>query len=325
MAFVAAPGYQPVYNPALPFRNPIYGGLRPGMSVYIQGVIPHHVHRFAVNFSCGQYDGTDIAFHFNPRFDGKDHVVFNSFQSGSWGPEERRHDGFPLHKGRHFELVFIVNMGGYQVNVNGLPFYEYRHRIPIERVQCVHVDGDVTIQSLTVVGGGGYMGGGAATLPSFPPGGGQMPGFPGGNLPILGGPTYNPPVPYFGMMPGGLSSKRTVIVRGFVPMGAQKFVINFKVTSTNEIALHFNPRMNENAVVRNSLLRGSWGNEERNVPFNPFLPGQYFDISIRCGNHRFKIYVNGQHFCDYGHRYSAFQMVDGLEIDGNVVLSLVQF
>uniref|UniRef100_A0A8C5PWD0 Galectin n=1 Tax=Leptobrachium leishanense TaxID=445787 RepID=A0A8C5PWD0_9ANUR len=320
MAFMAAPGYQPVYNPAIPFRNPIYGGLRSGMSVYIQGMIPHHVNRFSVNFSCGQFDGTDIAFHFNPRFDGRDTVVFNTFQSGSWGPEERKNDGIPFRKGGHFELVFLVNPGSFQVNVNGFPFYEYRHRIPLERVQCVHVAGDVTIQSLTVVGGGGGM----ATLPSFPTGG-PAPGFPNMSLPVMGGPVYNPPVPYNGMMPGGMCSKKTVVVRGFVPVGAQRLNINFSVSSSNEIALHFNPQINQNSVVRNSFLGGSWGQEEQKHPFNPFLPGQYFDISIRCGDDRYKIYVNGQHFCDYKHRFPAFHLIDQLQIDGDVVLSLVQY
>ncbi|KAG8448865.1 hypothetical protein GDO86_015802 [Hymenochirus boettgeri] len=299
------------------------------MSVYIQGTIPHHINRFAVNFTCGQYDGADIAFHFNPRFDGRDKVVFNSFQGGSWGAEEKKKDWFPFHKGKHFELAFIVSGGCFQVNVNGSPFYEFCHRIPVECVESLLIEGDVTIQSLTIVGGGGGgggMGGVPMPLPSFP-GQGVMPlpTYPSGNLPVMGGPIYNPPVPYFGMIPGGMSPKRTVVVRGFIPEGADRFHINFKVGSSNDIALHFNPRLAEDAVVRNSMLGGGWGPEERDIPYNPFRPAQYFDISIRCGLTRFKIYVNGQHLCDFPHRLSAFQMIDGLEVGGDVVLSLIQF
>ncbi|XP_075042937.1 galectin-4-like [Mixophyes fleayi] len=322
MAFVSPQGYQPAYNPAIPYRSPIYGGLRPGMSVYIQGSVPQRVNRFCVNFSCGQYDGTDIAFHFNPRFDGKNNVVFNTFQSGSWGNEEKRKDGFPFNKGVHFELVFMVNPGGYQVNVNGSHFYEYRHRIPLQRVECIHVDGDVNINSVTVVGGGG--GGGPMMAPSFGAGGAMpLPGYPNMNLPVMGGPVYNPPVPYFGNIPGGVTPKRTFVVRGFIPQGGQRFHINFK-TQSGDIALHFNVRINENAVVRNSKLRGSWGSEERGMKFNPFVPGQYFDISIRTGNGRYKVFVNGQDFCQYAHRFQGMQMITQLEIGGDVVLSLVQ-
>ncbi|XP_053577566.1 galectin-4-like [Bombina bombina] len=315
MAFVPAPGYQPVYNPALPYRCPVYGGLRAGMSVYIQGTIHPHVNQFVVNFSCGQYDGADIALHFNPRFDGSNRIVLNTFQRGSWGAEEDRRDLFPFHRGQHFEIVFFVNPGGYQVTVNGSPFYQFNHRIPLERVETIHVDGNLTIQSLNIIGGGGGgMGGGVMPLPAYP----------SGNLPVMGGPQYNPPVPYYGHIGGGLTSKRTVVVRGLISEGATGFHINFKVGSSGDIALHFNARLNEKAVVRNSFLRGSWGHEEREMSFKPFKKGQYFDISIRCGNSRFKIYVNGQHFCDFKHRFTAFQMIDGLEIGGNVVLSFVQ-
>ncbi|XP_075464397.1 galectin-4-like isoform X2 [Ascaphus truei] len=339
MAFIPAPGYQPVYNPAIPFTSPFHGGLRQGMSVYIQGTIPRHISKFNVNFLCGQYDGADVAFHFNPRFDGKDRVIFNSFLGGSWMKEEKKKDSFPFKKGKPFELVFIVNSSCFQVNINGSPFHEYCHRIPVQRVESLKVEGDVIIQSLNIIGGGGGMGGGPMPIPTFPSGGGPMPiptfpsgggvrpipSYPSGNLPVMGQPIYNPGVPYYGNIYGGLSSKRTVVVRGLIPEGAQRFHMNFKVQSSNEIAFHFNPRLTEACVVRNSFLGGSWGPEERDMPYNAFIPGQYFDLSIRCGNYRFKVYVNGQNLCDFAHRMQAFQRIDGLEIGGDVVLSYVQF
>ncbi|TEA42737.1 hypothetical protein DBR06_SOUSAS1610264, partial [Sousa chinensis] len=105
---------------------------------------------------------------------------------------------------------------------------------------------------------------------------------------------------------------------------APSFVINFKVGSSGDLALHINPRLSEGSVVRNSFLNGSWGAEERNVSYNPFGPGQFFDLSIRCGMDRFKVYANGQHLFDFSHRLSAFQRVDMVEIQGDVTLSYVQ-
>uniref|UniRef100_A0A8C6Y4A3 Galectin n=1 Tax=Naja naja TaxID=35670 RepID=A0A8C6Y4A3_NAJNA len=101
-----------------------------------------------------------------------------------------------------------------------------------------------------------------------------------------------------------------------------RFHINLK--AGQDIALHINPRGQEQIVVRNSFLNGSWGPEERELPFNPFQPGQYFELSIRCGNHRFKVYVNGQPFFNYAHRYRNFPQIDTLQIDGDVVLSYIQ-
>uniref|UniRef100_A0A8C3XNP3 Galectin n=1 Tax=Chelydra serpentina TaxID=8475 RepID=A0A8C3XNP3_CHESE len=120
-----------------------------------------------------------------------------------------------------------------------------------------------------------------------------------------------------------MTSKKTVVVKGSIPQGAKSFCINFKVGRCKDIALHINPRLNEKIVVRNSFLNGNWGQEERELTLNPFQPGQYFELSIRCGNGRFKVFANGQPLFDYNHRFREFQQIDTLEINGDVVLSYV--
>uniref|UniRef100_A0A480Q4E1 Galectin n=2 Tax=Sus scrofa TaxID=9823 RepID=A0A480Q4E1_PIG len=322
MAFVPAPGYQPTYNPTLPYYKPIPGGLRVGMSVYIQGVANEHMKRFFVNFVVGQGPGADVAFHFNPRFDGWDKVVFNSQQDGKWGNEEKKRS-MPFRKGAAFELVIMVLPEHYKVVVNGDPFYEFGHRIPVQLVTHLQVDGDLTLQSINFIGG----------QPAPSPGPMPNPGYPGPgkhnqqpcNLPCMeGAPTFNPPVPYKTRLQGGLVARRTIVIKGYVPPSGKSLVINFKVGSSGDVALHINPRLTEGIVVRNSYLNGKWGAEERKSSFNPFAPGQYFDLSIRCGLDRFKVYANGQHLFDFSHRLSNFQGVDTLEIQGDVTLSYVQ-
>ncbi|XP_040590286.1 galectin-4 [Mesocricetus auratus] len=323
MAFVPAPGYQPTYNPTLPYKRPIPGGLSVGMSIYIQGVAKENMRRFRVDFTVGQGEETDIAFHFNPRFDGWDKVVFNTKQSGQWGKEERK-NSMPFHKGKHFELVFMVMAEHYKVMVNGEPFYEYGHRLPIQMVNHLHVDGDLELQSINFLGGQsapapypGSMGFQTYPGPGYPPP--QM-----NSLPVMTGPpTFNPPVPYVGILQGGLIARRTIIVKGYILPTGKNFIINFKVGSSGDIALHINPRIGE-GVVRNSFVNGSWGSEERKTTHNPFGPGQFFDLSIRCGTDRFKVFANGQHLFDFSHRFQAFQRIDMLEIKGDVTLSYVQ-
>uniref|UniRef100_A0AAQ6IJI7 Galectin n=1 Tax=Anabas testudineus TaxID=64144 RepID=A0AAQ6IJI7_ANATE len=65
------------------------------------------------------------------------------------------------------------------------------------------------------------------------------------------------------------------------------------------------------------MIGGCWGQEEREISMNPFMEGQYFDMSIRCGNGRFKVFVNGQHLFDFVHRFQSCNEIDMLEIDGN--------
>ncbi|NWQ98479.1 LEG4 protein, partial [Burhinus bistriatus] len=81
------------------------------------------------------------------------------------------------------------------------------------------------------------------------------------------------------------------------PPKKTRFHINLRAGAGGDVLLHFNPRLGEGVVVRNSLLGGDWGAEERDLPHNPFQRGRYFDLSIRCGNHRFKVFAEGQPLC----------------------------
>uniref|UniRef100_A0A8D0G701 Galectin n=1 Tax=Sphenodon punctatus TaxID=8508 RepID=A0A8D0G701_SPHPU len=237
----------------LPYVSPVPGGLQSGMSIYVQGSVPQHTKRFRVNFSCGQHEGADVALHFNPRFDG-DKVVFNSMQGKKWGKEE--HKGhMPFHKGQHFEIIFIVENDAYKVVVNGQPYYEFRHRIPPQQVQAVNVDGDLELQSLTVIGSA--MGGGGSWL-----------------QPPCSDPLVPTPLPE-----------------------------NPEVLAPSPPALTHYSR-------------------DPRPPLPSLSPSQ---LSIRCGNQRFKVFANGQPLFDYNHRFQNFQQIDTLEISGDVVLSFVQF
>uniref|UniRef100_A0A3Q3MM36 Galectin n=1 Tax=Mastacembelus armatus TaxID=205130 RepID=A0A3Q3MM36_9TELE len=244
MSFVAPPGYQPIYGPTIPYLGPIHGGLREGMSIYLQGSIPESITRFFINLLCGESESSDIALHFNPRFDGWDKVVFNSCQDGTWQSEEKIRS-MPFQKGQVFEMVIIVTSQGYQISVNGNEFHTFQHRIPFERVRAMQIAGDVSIQTINVIG---------VSLP-------EHSGFQG----MGGQPIYNPPVPYSNMIPGGMYPKRTIIIRGMVPYGAQRICINFMVSRSRDIAFHLNPRVREGIVVRNSMIGGTWGQEDRDI------------------------------------------------------------
>ncbi|XP_061916902.1 galectin-4-like [Entelurus aequoreus] len=350
MAFVAPPGYQPVYGPTIPYMGPIYGGLREGASIYFHGSVPDNITRFFINLLCGQSESSDIALHFNPRFDGRDKVVFNTRQGASWDQEEKVRD-MPFSKGEAFEMVIVCSSQGYQIKVDGKDFHTFQHRLPWARVCGLQIGGDVSIQTINIMGGGGMGGGmdgchpGGGPAGGYPGGGmdcaggypadcggqgacpgGTMGGFPGCNLPSMGGqPVYNPTIPYSSLIPGGMFSKRTLVIRGMVPYNANRISINLMASRTRDIALHVNPRLKEGVVVRNSLIGGRWGAEERQLSNNPFKEGQPFDVSIRCGKEGFKVFVNGQPLFDFTHRLQAVGDMDTLEVDGDVQISYIQF
>uniref|UniRef100_A0A3Q2R071 Galectin n=1 Tax=Fundulus heteroclitus TaxID=8078 RepID=A0A3Q2R071_FUNHE len=235
MAFVAPPGYQPVYNPRIPYLGPIYGGLRDGVSVYIQGSVPKDITRFLINLLCGESDSSDIALHFNPRFDGRDKVVFNSRQGGSWGSEEKIRS-MPFSKGKAFELVIMITSKGFQTKVDGKEFFMFPHRIPVEQIRAIQVSGDVSVQSINIIG----------VSPQYQP-------------------LLFKAVPYSCMIPGGMYPKRTIIIRGMVPYGSNRMGFNLVVSRSRDIAFHMNPRVKERVVVRNNREGGKWGKEDREL------------------------------------------------------------
>jgi hypothetical protein len=83
--------------------------------ITIVGQVKHNASRFEFNLLTGNFNGADVAFHFNPRFDQRE-AVRNSCQGGGWGAEEKQ-GGFPLHPGQQFEIQIICFPEHYQVNI----------------------------------------------------------------------------------------------------------------------------------------------------------------------------------------------------------------
>ncbi|XP_030621082.1 galectin-4-like [Chanos chanos] len=286
---------------SVPYVGQICGGLKEGMTVFIQGTIPEEANRFYLNLECGSSKGCDIALHLSRRFEGWDKVVLNSQQNGAWEDEEKIRDALfsqsALEKGQPFGLVIIVNSEGYQINVNDEELGRFPHRVALERVSVLEIGGDVSIQAITYTGGA-YS---EDKLQEVK------------DMPVLCG------------MLRDMRVDRTVIIRGWVPSGTERFTVNFLTNDNEDIAFHLNPRMREGVVVRNSLIGGTWGQEERELGYMPFQEGQYFDMAICWDTKGFSVYVNGQHAFDYAHRFHTLRQIDTLEIKEGVDVSYVVF
>ncbi|XP_037665662.1 galectin-9 isoform X2 [Choloepus didactylus] len=342
MAFFSA---QPPYlSPAVPFSGLIQGGLQDGLQIHVNGkVLYSSGTRFSVNLQTG-FSENNIAFHFNPRFEDGGYVVCNTKQNGSWGHEERKRQ-MPFQMGKPFELQFLVQCSGFRVVVNGSPFVQYSHRVPWRHVDTISVAGAVQLSYIS------FQNSRAApvqpafstvqfsqpvhfpprfkgrkpktqtvihTVQSVP---GQM--FPNPTIPPMVYPNLSYPMPYFTSISGGLYPSRTIIVLGTVLPSAQRFHINLR--SGSDIAFHLNPRFNENTVVRNTQIKGSWGSEERSLPrAMPFSRGQSFSVWIMCESHCLKVAVDGQHLLDYCHRLKNLCAIDNLEVAGDIQLTHVQ-
>ncbi|KAK9958284.1 hypothetical protein ABG768_010419 [Culter alburnus] len=311
---------QPVQNPILPYVGPISGGLREGMALYLQGVVPTNADWFAINFKTGQSEDDDIAFHFNPRMEKNVHM--NSFRNGGWGADESFSDN-PFKKGQAFEMFIVIKSEGYQVHVNGKEQHTFKHRIQLEKVSALNIIGHVAVNLF------GFIQNWSTS--SFPTevttkiiSLGSSRGERSTVQAEILQPVQNPVLPYVGPISGGLREDMALYLQGVVPTNADWFAINFKTgqSEDDDIAFHFNPRMEKN-VHMNSFRNGGWGTDE-SFSDNPFKKGQAFEMFIVIKSEGYQVYVNGKELYMFKHRIQL-EKVSALNIIGHVAVNLFGF
>ncbi|XP_033625559.1 uncharacterized protein LOC117288794 [Asterias rubens] len=298
-----------VTNPEIPYGGCIPAGICPSKTIFIQGYVPQQSERFHINLQCGleSQPRSDIALHFNPRFVFKkqsaEYVVCNALKSQQWGPEERG-GTFPFVRGQNFEIMILCDENEYKVAVNGAHFLTFRHRIThLERVTCVHIDGEVKIFNIR-----------------FDPPSVVIP--PPAALTEHEMTVRNPPTPYVGALSGSLQNGAMIKVKLTVKQNPKRFDINLQSSMREDprpnIAFHFNPRFNDSTIRRNSLRDGRWDHgEEIAAPFFPFVAGGTFEITILCMKKCYKVLVDGNQVAEYNHR-QGLHTVNALAVQGDV-------
>ncbi|XP_042908624.1 galectin-4 isoform X2 [Parasteatoda tepidariorum] len=140
----------PVYNPSIPYAYPIYGGLKPGMMIYISGRPSASSNRFTINFQSGTspYPPPDIAFHLDARFFTRS-VVRNSRTNNVWEREECLASHFPFQQAVNFDMMIRVEQDRFMVALNGQHFIEFRHRLfPLSRFDTLYIENDIVVSSI---------------------------------------------------------------------------------------------------------------------------------------------------------------------------------
>ncbi|ULU04258.1 hypothetical protein L3Y34_017208 [Caenorhabditis briggsae] len=280
----------------IPYRSKLTERIEPGQTLIIRGKTIDESKRFNINLhkDSPDFSGNDVPLHLSIRFDeGK--IVYNAYTKGAWGKEERAKN--PIKKGDNFDIRIRAHDTKFQISINHKEVKNFEHRIPLNSVSHLSIDGDVVLNH--VQWGGKYY-----------------------------------PVPYeSGIAADGLVPGKTLVVYGTPEKKAKKFNINL-LKKNGDIALHFNPRFDEKgngfmcakptpgSVVRNSLVNGEWGNEEREGK-NPFERLTAFDLEIRNEEFAFQIFVNGERFASYAHRVDPHDIA-GLQIQGDIELTGIQ-
>lgn len=308
-----------------------------GTTVLVQGRIRPNTVRFNVNL-CTAADifKGDIAIHVNPRYDEGNAVIRNSFVNGVWGGEERDGPAFTVPTGGNVEILLLIRDDVIKFAYNGQHYSDYKHRIPKERIRYVITSGELQVTNITFFGPGlpndSYGGqfpyplqyqprGGYYTQPSI--------GYPVPTGYLAPGGTYDQPrsgmTPSKYFIPGGLSTGRLVFITftsGPLPT-SQWIHVSFRLNeSDGDVPFYFNPRFNwngdKNVTVRNSLLAGSWGAEERDQPSFPFAIGKVSQLIILADEKQFKVAVDNKDFTQYQYRTSDLAAIQWIEVNGDV-------
>ncbi|XP_016979356.1 galectin-9 isoform X1 [Drosophila rhopaloa] len=124
---------------------------------------------------------------------------------------------------------------------------------------------------------------------------------------------------YFNDQIGPLSEGISFTVSGNLSVNCERFSINLVHNNvTRDVALHINPRLPQNYIVRNTKVQDIWGSEEVSSAL-PFLlsRGDKFSIQVLVTDACYMISVNGQHFATYTHKI-PYMDVHILEVKGDV-------
>ncbi|XP_053478555.1 uncharacterized protein LOC128606449 [Ictalurus furcatus] len=296
--FIPSEVSNPVIQPTLPYMGKIPGGLKPDKAVFIQGAVPANAKLFEINFHTGQSYSDGIAFHFNPRITVK-YVYMNSLRNGKWEKDETVYDK-PFPKGTSFSLLITIKSEGYEVYVNGLRYWLFQHRMPLEQVLTLGIRGDVFISSCGFIDNWSktslfaeqskITGLGSSFLKMLP-------------IPTeLVNPVIQPTIPYTGPISGGTQPGMALFVQGTVNPAANQFRIDFKSgqNTNDDVLFIFNPRIGQ-YVYMNNFVNGIWQKEQL-VCHKPFTRGATFSILIVINTECFEVYVNGMRHCTFTHR-----------------------
>ncbi|XP_047659636.1 verrucotoxin subunit beta-like [Tachysurus fulvidraco] len=136
----------PVCKPDNPYLGSIPGGLRHGVVLFFQGVVPVDYECFEINLQTGPKNPHDIALQLKRSMDS---VVLNSCKNGTWGNEEKAPER-PFVGGAAFDIIMVIKPKRYEVMVNGLEFCKFKHRIPVDKVTTLNIRGDVFMNTFGI-------------------------------------------------------------------------------------------------------------------------------------------------------------------------------
>ncbi|CAD5224913.1 unnamed protein product [Bursaphelenchus okinawaensis] len=308
---------QSVVRPEVPFAALIPGGVFPGRAIVVRGHVNEKSSRFTIDLCCGHVVSgdhrDDKALHFNARFDHKGpwpfgkadrDIVMNSLVNNVWGLEHRVQNHMEVNQ--PFTLRILVLRDYYKLTLNGKFLCDFVHRLSIDRIACIYIDGCIQVDEI------------------------QYQGTPqvnqsGDNTPTNELISINKPaIPFVHQMDGFVPPRR-LKVTGTPKMSATRFEFDFQ-NKKEEYVCHFRVDLPfkdvpKGAVVRNSTKADVWQEEERDIPTFPFKFGHTFDMIFIARVDSIEVVVDGLPYCIFHYRFPQTAAgISSFKIYGDIVV-----
>ncbi|KRX44687.1 Galectin-4, partial [Trichinella murrelli] len=286
-------GKNKIYTPSVPYAAVIPQGVEKNRTIVVQGLVTSSGHKllccssekcfshFAVNLCCGvRTEGDhrdDIALHIDVRFGLENIVVLNSLIQDTWGTEERHRN--PCRRGQPFRIKITAFQDRYQMAMNQDLFMEYYHRVPIENIKVLQIEGCVVVDIIE------YAYSEAHKVPV--------------SVPIKYSKDHFP----------------VIFINAKMVRLPTAFEIDF--LAGEDIALRSKFNFDDQIIVRNARVNGKWGVEEQRSYCFPFVPQYHEDFEITCDEKRFAVRAGDLHLYSFLHRIEPY-LIDTMRISGDV-------
>ncbi|XP_042761340.1 galectin-12 isoform X1 [Panthera leo] len=285
----------PVFHPVVPYVTTIFGGLRAGKMVTLQGMVPLDARRFQVDFQCGcsVHPRPDIAIHFNPRFHTtKPHVICNTLYLERW-QAEARWPRLGLQRGASFLILFLFGNEEMKVSVNGQHFLQYRYRLPLSRVDTLGIFGDILVEAV------GFL-----NISPFAEGSIEYP--------------VGYEVPCSRALPKGLWPGQVIVLRGLVLPEPKDLTLSLR-----DEAAHVPVTLRASFADRTLAWIAPWGCKKLiSAPFL-FYPRRFFEVLLLCQEGGLKLALNGQGLGATSVHQQVLEQLREFRISGSVQLYCV--
>jgi hypothetical protein len=137
---------QPAGILPVPYRLKLQQAVTPGQKLVIIGTPNADAARFHVNLYAGHVN----AFHYLVNLQEQTVYRDSRTKGEDWDKkgETDTKSGFPYTPGKQFQLVYEVEENAFQVYVDGAHHFTFNHRLPLEKINGLSVEGNVQLQSV---------------------------------------------------------------------------------------------------------------------------------------------------------------------------------